>query len=239
MPASPIRPAPRCSWRSSREPRSDLRVVQVDQARAARARSGGRTSSTKASIAAASERSWPAPQAWAVSRQNATRPRCDAGGVKGVRDGAELGDVDPEPEAAAGRVLERDRRRRTAVRDRPAPAPRPRLRRRAARRARRSASSARRIAVATRSMPRPTPSPPCDPMWTFTSAAPKRRAVRSSVASIATDRSWYAGSLPARLTRYEAWIASGRDLRPTRAAPGTRGSPAMARRGAARPSGCR
>ena len=38
------------------------------------------------------------------------------------------------------------------------------------------ASSARRTAVTSRSMPASTPAPPCEPMWTLTIAAPKRRA---------------------------------------------------------------
>ena len=63
---------------------------------------------------------------------------------------------------------------------------------------------------ASRAIPAGTPAPRCDPTWTLTNRAANQGAARSSLASRPTDRPKKSSSGPARLTRYEAWMATGR-----------------------------
>ena len=109
-------------------------------------------SARKASMAAGSPRSMPAPQAWAVSRQKPSRWRGTPARVGGVGDGGQLLDVRAQAPAATGRVLEHEHRARRGRR-------RPRR-------------GVRRMPSATRATPASTPVPRWDPMWTLTKRAP-------------------------------------------------------------------
>ena len=93
------------------EPRAELGpgIVQVDHRPAGRARSAASNSARKASVAAGSPTSMPAPQAWAVSRQNATRSRAMPRAATASAMPASSSTVDAEAAAAPGRVLEDDR----------------------------------------------------------------------------------------------------------------------------------
>ena len=62
---------------------------------------------------------------------------------------------------------------------------------------------------ASRAIPAGTPVPRWEPTWTFTKRAANQGAARRSLASKPTDRPKKCSSGPARLTRYEAWIAVG------------------------------
>ena len=108
-PAAPIRPAPRCSCRSVREPSSEresLRWTMTRRSRPIRASKAARNASTAAGFPT----SMPAPQAWARSRQNPTSLRRTPRVAQDVGDRGELVERGPEAAPAAGRVLQHQRR---------------------------------------------------------------------------------------------------------------------------------
>ena len=109
MPASPIRPAPTCSWRSVREPSSDFESFRwtITSRRIPISRSNAARSS---SVTPGFERSYPAPQAWATSRQKPTRSSPMPRARDRLRQGGKLLHGRAQPEPAARGVLEDDHR---------------------------------------------------------------------------------------------------------------------------------
>ena len=92
---------------------------------------------------------------------------------------------------------------------------------------------------ARRRVPAATPAPRCDPTWTLTNRPRNPGAARRSLARTSTERPKKSSSGPARLTRYEAWMAIGRDVELGQARPEGRLLASAARPGGARRSGCR
>ena len=219
----PIRPAPRCSCRSSRDPRSDfesLRWIMTSRSSPIRASKSAR----KASMASAGSRGRCRHPRRARRRGRSRRARREARARPAARRWR------PAPRRSS-----RARRRRR---------PSSRARGSAMRRPRCPGSStsdedaARGRRRAGRCRPRPR-RPRCDPMWTFTNRAPNPGAARSSCARTPTERSKKSSDGPARLTRYEAWMATGPMSEGGQPRRGTRGARPAARPGAARRSGCR
>ena len=187
MPASPIRPAPTCSWRSVREPSSDFESFRwtITSRRMPISRSNPPRSS---SVTPGFERSYPAPQAWATSRQKPTRsspmPRAAIASARAASCSTVVPSPNPPPEEFSRTIigvsavcLHLGERPRHAVGE----------------------------AIDARLDAGPTMRPDVH----VDVACPEARPVRSSWARISTERSQNVGSGPARFTRYAAWIATG------------------------------
>ena len=135
-----------------------------------------------------SPRSIPAPQAWAVSKQKATRRSGTPRAAMASAMSAISVTLVPNPKPLPAEFS------RTSVAASGPSSTSPRI---------------RRTASARRRVPAWTDVSRCEPMWTFTKRASNVGATRSSSVSSAAERSARSGSTPARLTRYEAWMASG------------------------------
>ncbi len=102
-------PAPRCSCRSTREPSSDfesLRWIMTSRSRPMRPSKSARNRS----VAAGSDRSIPAAQAWAASRQKPSRSRSMPCARQASAMSASSVTFVPRPKPLPGAVLEHDHR---------------------------------------------------------------------------------------------------------------------------------
>src|SRR6476646_6486622 len=194
----------RCPWRSIRDPSAARVSLRCTRASRSRPTSPSNAVSSP-SIATVRETSIPAPQRWAVSRQKATRSRISGTSPAARAIAAHSATFTPIPQPPPDELS-------TATIE-AGPRPGPAV---AASSFASAASNARAIPSTRRAIPVSTPLPPCDPAWTFTIRAPKRRADSSSDASSSIERSRRTSSAPARLIRYEAWTTSGAMSRPSR-----------------------
>ena len=190
-PPAPIRPAPRCSWRSRCEPRSTLRVVEVDHDQAIEPDPRIEVGEEGVDRVRLRQVDAGGPRVRRVEAEpEAVAGDATSGGRLG--DGGQLGDVGAESEAAPRRVLEHDRRSVEPAVDLGEHEGQPV---RQALRPELDAGTAVRADVDVDEPRQRSRAPPAG-----------RRRGRP------TDRPNESSSGPARLTRYEAWMAIGPDV---------------------------